>query len=131
MNEYRTDYTTRSNSLISTALIPRLTGCEDGNARYGLINLSNIKHLFQRKVHRVERLYWNIRLFPKLYQHYLQQEGIISYCSWYFKALGIAWIACVLKLRNESLKWCLSCSLHLLTHINIILLSVFILLLTH
>lgn len=65
MNEYRTDYTTRSNSLISTALIPRLTGCEDGNARYGLINLSNIKHLFQRKVHRVERLYWNIRLFPK------------------------------------------------------------------
>lgn len=81
MNEYRTDYTTRSNSLISTALIPRLTGCEDGNARYGLINLSNIKHLFQRKVHRVERLYWNIRLFPKLYQHYLQQEGIISYCS--------------------------------------------------
>lgn len=62
MNEYRTDYTTRSNSLISTALIPRLTGCEDGNARYGLINLSNIKHLFQRKVHRVERLYWNIRL---------------------------------------------------------------------
>lgn len=131
MNEYRTDYTTRSNSLISTALIPRLTGCEDGNARYGLINLSNIKHLFQRKVHRVERLYWNIRLFPKLYQHYLQQEGIISYCSWYFKALGIAWIACVLMLRNESSTWCLSCSLHLLTHINFILLSVFILLLTH